>query len=147
MPRDIRRLRRLAEHRSRIERIQELKLASARRATLDRLAALQDSRGRLDAMLALGNASHGEADPTLLNAGSGYLVRMGREINARTAALQHVSAIENEERQAVLNRRRDRRAMESLLERELARAAQELRRAEGAALDEHASTSWWRRQQ
>ena len=44
-------------------------------------------------------------------------------------------------------RRRDRRAMESLLEREIALAAYEARRAETKTLDEHAGTSWWRQQQ
>lgn len=147
MPRDLKRLRRLAAYRSRLERIQELSLAGARRATLDRLGALQDSRGRLDAMLALGDANHGVVDPVVLGFGSGYLVRVGREINARSAALRHFETLEAREREQVLERRRDRRAIETLLEVETARVAEEQRRASTANLDEHARTSWWRHQQ
>lgn len=147
MPRDVKRLRRLVAYRRRLERLQELNLAGARRATLDRLDALQDSRGRLDAMLALGHANQGSVDPLVLSSGSGYLVRVGREINARTAALRHFESIEARERQQVLERRRDRRAIETLVEAESARLAEEQRREGAATLDEHARTTWWRQQQ
>jgi len=147
MPRDVRRLRRLATYRSRLERIQELKLAAARRATMERVSALQNSQERLDAMLALGHANHGQVDPVVLESGSGYLVRVGREISARSAALRHFEMVEERERQQVLERRRDRRAMESLVEAESVRLAEEQRKAGAASLDEHARTTWWRQQQ
>ncbi len=146
MARDIKRLRRLASYRSRLERQQEMRLANARRETLQREELLQDARGRLDSMLTLGVANRGEIDPVELHAGSRYLVRVGREISTRQSALNHYRERESAEREEVLERRRERRAMESLLEGELAREALEARRDEATKLDEQAAKSWWRKQ-
>ncbi len=145
MPRDMKRLRKLAAYRARLERMQELRLAQARRDALERHGLLQQSRDRLDAMLSLNIANHGEVvDPVVLHTGSSYLVRMGREVEARSNALRHYRTLEQAERDEVLELRRDRRAMESLLEREAARAAYEERRAESARLDEQGARQWWR---
>lgn len=146
MARNIKRLRRLAAYRSRLERQQEMRLATARRDTLQREESLQDAQGRLDSMLTLGVANRGEIDPVELSAGSGYLVRVGREVTSRSSALNHYRERESAELEEVLERRRERRAMESLLDQELAREAIEARRDEATKLDEQAAKSWWQQQ-
>ena len=80
MARSISRLRKLATYRARLERVQETRLALARRDSMQRESSLQESRQRLDAMLSLEGANRGEVDPAVLAAGSGYAVRMNREI-------------------------------------------------------------------
>ena len=144
MARSINRLRKLATYRSRLERVQEARLALARRDSMQRENSLQESRGRLDAMLSLEGANRGEVDPAVLAAGSGYAVRMNREIRTRARTLQHYRSLEDKERQQVLELRRDRRAMESLLERELEREAEEERRTQAKRLDERAGQTWLR---
>jgi flagellar export protein FliJ len=144
MARSIARLRKLATYRSRLERVQEARLALARRDSMQRESSLQESRERLDAMLSLEGANRGEVDPAVLAAGSGYVVRVNREIETRARALQHYRSLEDKERQQVLELRRDRRAMESLLERELERQAEEERRTQAQLLDERAGQTWLR---
>lgn len=145
MARSISRLRKLATYRGRLERVQEARLALARRDSLQRETSLMESRSRLDAMLSLEGANRGEVDPAVLAASSGYAVRMNREIEARARALQHYRSLEDKERQQTLELRRDRRAMESLLERELERQAEEERRIQAQRLDERAGQAWLRK--
>lgn len=144
MARSVQRLRKLARYRARLERVQEAQLALARRDSMLRESSLQESRERLEALLSLEAANRGEVDPLVLASGSGYAIRMNREIEMRTRALQHYRSLEESERQQVVALRRDRRAMESLLERELERQAEEERRTQAQRLDERAGQAWIR---
>lgn len=135
------RLRRLVKQRERLEKLQEGELAEAMRLYRRREDALNESIGNREALLdtAFGGNALDIAD--LLAAGD-YLGRVDREIAARRAALQHSASDVEEERAELMDRRRDRRAMETLLERRLEEERIERARAEMRLIDELATTRW-----
>ncbi len=135
------RLRRLVKQRERLEKLQEGELAEAMRLYRRREDALNESIGNREALLdtAFGGNALDVAD--LLAAGD-YLGRVDREISARSAALQHSASDVEEERAELMDRRRDRRAMETLLERRLEEERIERARAEMRLIDELATTRW-----
>lgn len=135
------RLRRLVKQRERLEKLQEGELAEAMRLYRRREDALNESIGNREALLdtAFGGNALDIAD--LLAAGD-YLGRVDREIAARRAALQHSASDVEEERAELMDRRRDRRAMETLLERRLEEERIERTRAEMRLIDELATTRW-----
>ncbi len=141
MPLTAKRLKRLTAYRERLEKLQEQELAkvvASRQARIDALA-----RSQADRHAALVTRSdRGEIDPTLLDATQRYLVRMSREVSAREAALRHSDAEVAAEREFLLERSRDRKAMESLLDRRVAIERADARRLEAIALDEVAVTRW-----
>ena len=135
------RLRRLVKQRERLEKLQEGELAEAMRLYRRREDALNESIGNREVLLdtAFGGNALDIAD--LLAAGD-YLGRVDREIAARSAALQHSASEVEEERAELMDRRRDRRAMETLLERRLEEERIERARAEMRLIDELATTRW-----
>ena len=135
------RLRRLVKQRERLEKLQEGELAQAVRLYRKREEALTESRGNREMLLETryGGRSLDIAD--FLAAGE-YLRRVDREIVARSAALQHSANDVDEERTELLARRRDRKAMETLLERRLEEERIERNRAELRLVDELATTRW-----
>jgi flagellar export protein FliJ len=145
MPLTPRRLSRLARHRERLERLQEERLAEARQLQLRRRGALDEARSSREQALDCG-AGEGPLDLTGLAGVSFYLVRAGREIDARTAALRHSDATVEAERARLLERRRDVRAIETLLERRLAEQRLEQSRAAIERLDEQAARRWFDRE-
>ncbi len=137
------RLRRLVRHRERLERLQEQELAEALRHFRRREDALYESLGNREALLDLGRSS-GTVDVASLHAELAYLRRVDREILARRAALQHSANDVEEERAELLGRRRDRKAIETLLDRRLEEERIERNRAELRFIDELATTRWRR---
>ena len=137
------RLKRLVKQRERLERIQEFELAEAMRLYARREEALNESRANRDALLD-SPLSEGPIDLADLEAGMLYLRRVDREITARSAALATSANDVDEERTELMLRRRDRKAMDALLEKRLEEERIERNRAELRLIDELAVTRWQR---
>ena len=135
------RLRRLVKQRERLEKLQEGELAQALRLYRRREDALEESLDNREQLMESA-AVEGPLDlADFLGAGA-YLRRVDREIGARRAALEHSANDVAEERGELLIRRRDRRAMEALLDRRLEEERAERARAERQFIDELATTRW-----
>lgn len=137
------RLKRLVKQRERLEKIQEGELAEAMRLYRRREDALNESLGNREALL---DSSFGEHAIDLVDAlaAGDYLRRVDREIVARRAALEHSANDVEEERAELLAKRRDRKAMEALLDKRLEEERIERARAELRLIDELATTRWRR---
>lgn len=136
------RLRRLVRYRERLERLQEMELASAQRLYHVRLDALEAAHGDCERTLDQPVPRVGPVDTAELMSRVDYLGRAKREISARQAALAHSEDDVSEERAALLDKRRDRKAMEALLDHRLAADRLEANRAETRRIDEMAVTRW-----
>ena len=138
-----RRLKKLVTYRERLEKLQERELALTAQRQAERQRALDaaiDARGQ-----SLGEAvATGPLDPLVLTSAISYLGRMDREIEARHAALAHSSDETEAERAKLLGRRRDRKAMEALLERAREQIRRDGQRGAMAAIDEQAGSRWLR---
>lgn len=143
MTRTPQRLKRLVKQRERLERIQEMELAEARRLYARREEALNESRANRGALLEA-PSEQGPLDLADLEAGMLYLRRVDREIEARSAALAHSANDVEEERGELMVRRRDRKAMDALLEKRLEEERIARNRAELRLIDELAVTRWRR---
>jgi flagellar export protein FliJ len=132
----------LVKHRERLERLQEIELAEARRLQLIRQQALDDSHASRLRALDAGVPALGPVQPADLLSTTEYLLRVQREIGARTAAVAHSDADVAEEREALLSRRRDRKAMEALLAARLEEERIARNRADIKRIDELAVTRW-----
>ena len=135
------RLRRLVKQRERLEKLQEGELAEALRLYRRREDALNESKANREALLDGPSAGSALDLADLLAAGE-YLRRVDREIVARGAALQHSADDVEEERAELMVRRRDRKAMEALLDKRLEEERIERARAELRLIDELATTRW-----
>lgn len=135
------RLKRLVKQRERLEKLQEGELAEAMRLYRRRADALNESLGNREALL---DTSFGERalDLADLLAAGDYLRRVDREIAARKSALEHSANDVEEERNELLAKRRDRKAMEALLDKRLEEERIERARAELRLIDELATTRW-----
>ncbi|HML99670.1 MAG TPA: flagellar export protein FliJ [Tepidiformaceae bacterium] len=138
------RLKRLVKHRERLERLQERELAEALRLHRRREEALTESLGNREALLDIQRPATGPLDAADLQAELAYLRRVDREILARRAALQHSANDVEAERAELLDRRRDRKAIEALLDHRLEEERLARNRAERALIDELAVTRWRR---
>jgi flagellar export protein FliJ len=138
------RLKRLVRHRERLERLQEQELAGALRLYRRREEALHESLANRDALLDTPLPAAGPVDAGDLQAGLAYLRRIDREIVARRSALQHSANDVEAERAELLERRRDRKAMEALLDHRLEEERLARNRAERSFIDELAVTRWRR---
>ncbi|MBA4180993.1 MAG: flagellar export protein FliJ [Anaerolinea sp.] len=138
------RLNRLVKQREQLERMQEQELAEARRLYAIRERTLRESEGQREATLDLGVPASGTIEPAELAASITFLGRVDREIGARRAALAHSAEDVAAERDELLNRRRDRKAMETLLGKRLSEERLAAKRAELKFIDEIASTRWVR---
>lgn len=138
------RLRRLVKQRERLERLQEQELAEAQRLHAKREAALHESQGEREALLDSGVPASGPVHPADLVANVAFLRRVDREIGARGAALAHSVEDVALEREELLSRRRDRKAMETLLDHRLEDDRVAASREERKLIDELASTRWKR---
>ncbi|MGE5501454.1 MAG: flagellar export protein FliJ [Ignavibacteriales bacterium] len=108
----------------------------------ERQRALDEKLAERQVLFAAGVPARGHIDLAELAAASAAAVRFGREADARAAALQHSAERVMAERAVLLERRRDRKAMETLLDhrREEERVARN--RAERKRLDELAGIRW-----
>ncbi|MBI2767317.1 MAG: flagellar export protein FliJ [Chloroflexi bacterium] len=136
------RLKRLVAYRERLERLQEQEVAAALRHEALRERALAASRDARDAVFGAGAPGSGPIDPAELHAAAGYLRRMEREIAAREAAVAASRIEVAEERGLLMERSRDRKAMETLLEHRLAGERLARNRADLRRLDDIATRRW-----
>ncbi len=140
------RLLRLVKHRERLERIQEGQLAARLRRQSERAAALDATLHLRTRVLALPAPASGPVDLLALEAVSASVVRFDREANARRAALEHSRREVEDARHHLMERRRDRKAMEHLLDRRLEQERIQRERVERQLMDEIATTRWLRQQ-
>lgn len=138
------RLKRLVRHREQLERAQQLSLADAQRRRGQRAAILAASVTDHATFLDSG-ALVGPVDWTILAAGEAYVVRLNRDIAAQAAALRHSDEEVEAERLGLLERRRDVKAMEALLDRRIEEERVQGNRQESKRLDEQAGIRWLRR--
>ncbi len=137
------RLKRLVKHREQIERAQQLCLAEAQRKRGRREAILAASVANRGAFLDSG-AMVGSVDPTIMAAGEAYILRLNRDIAAETAALRHSDEEVEAERLQLLERRRDVKAMEALLDRRVEEERVQRNREDSKRLDEQGGIRWLR---
>lgn len=135
------RLKRLVKQRERLEKLQEGELAEALRLFRKREDSLNESIANREQLMDTA-AAEGPLDMADFIAAGAYLRRVDREIGARRAALEHSAIDVEEERNELLLRRRDRKAMETLLEKRLEEERVERTRAEMRLIDELATTRW-----
>ncbi|MGE3073767.1 MAG: flagellar export protein FliJ [Dehalococcoidia bacterium] len=129
------------KQRERLEKLQEGELAEAMRLYRKREDALNESIGNREQLMEVA-ATEGPLDMEDFIAAGAYLRRVDREIGARRAALEHSANDVEEERNELLLRRRDRKALESLLDKRLEEERIERARAELRLIDELATTRW-----
>jgi len=142
MPLTPQRLKRLVKHRERLERLQEQELAAAQRLYRVREQALAEARQQREQFLDGGPAASGPVVLADLIAGADYLRRVERDIDARRSALATSEDDVAEEREVLLARRRDRKAMETLLDHRLEDERIAANRADIKRIDELATTRW-----
>jgi len=145
MPLSKDRLKRLVRHRERAERLQEERLAEARRKEAERKRAVDEAEARRDALFEAGAPGAGQVDPGDLAAATTYLTRLKREIGARQAALAHSAEEVEAERMQLMERRRDVKAMETLLDHQVAAERLKRSRADIKHIDEQAGIRWLER--
>lgn len=138
------RLRRITRHRRRIERLQEQQFAIARQATAERERAAEAALRAHAAALDERGEARGLVDPAVLGSASAYLVRTKRAIAAREAALRQSRIAEDAVRETLLDRRRDRKASETLLDARLAAGRRRREQVEARRIDESAASNWQR---
>lgn len=136
------RLRRLVTHRERLEHLQEQELAEAQRLHLVRQQALDQARAARERVLAAGVPDRGRIEPADLICGEAYMLRTQRDISARLAAVAHSEDDVAAEREELLARRRDRKAMETLLDHRLEEERVARNRADIKRIDELAVNRW-----
>jgi len=132
------------KQREQLERLQEQELAEAQRLYTKREGALHESQGEREALLDSGVPTSGPVEPADLVANVAFLRRVDREISARRAALAHSVEDVALERDELLARRRDRKAMEALLDHRIEEERLIANREERKLIDELASTRWVR---
>ena len=136
------RLQRLVKHRERLERLQEERLAEARQQHVRRERALAETESRRDGLYESGAPASGAVDPGEWAAAGAYLVRLQREIGARKAALAHSAETVEGERRELMERRRDVKAIETLLDHRQEEERLLASRADIKRIDELAGRRW-----
>lgn len=145
MKRSLRRIARLVSYRERLERVAERSLAEARRAALVRAERLAATRSAREALLREGGAPRsGTVELELLVTGQAHGRQLLRLAEAQAAALAHARELERQRLAELLDRRRERRALELLFERRRALWLRDERRCAMERLDEFATVRWWR---
>lgn len=141
MPLTPARLKRLVSYRERLEKLQEQQLGLAMAAHQERVAAFEAANAEKTGYLDSG-APLGTLDIYQLAANQAYSTRLDRLRDSRRAALNYSQRTVDRERETLLAKSRDRKAMELLLERRLAEERLLARREETKMLDEAAVSRW-----
>lgn len=136
------RLKRLVKHRERLERIQEGALGAELRKQAERQRALDETRGQRVELFAGGGVPTGPIDLSLLDASIAFLARLERDEGARLSALSASERAVAKERDHLLERRRERKAMEALLDRRIEEDRLAAERAERKRIDELGVLRW-----
>ncbi len=138
------RLRRLVKHRKRLEQVEERSLTEALALGRARQAVLDLSIQQRVLALSPGNFAGPEVDLAARMSGRRYIERADRLITAQRSAVEHSGREADEARDRLLQRRRDRRALEALLDRELKEQSLRRERREAIHLDEVGASIWHR---
>ena len=136
------RLKRLVAYRERLEQVQEGKLGTAQRAHQQREQSLARTQEIRQSLFATGAPVSGAFDPTDLELTYAYIGRLERDIGATSAALVHSANAVAFERGQLLIRRKDRKAMETLLDRVHETERLAAQHQEQRTLDEIALRDW-----
>ena len=137
-----RRLQRLLRQRERLERAQEVALGAAVRAQAQRARAVEHSMQHRVAVMR--DAVARPADALYRVTTRAHIEATDRAIEARRAALRHAGDDTARERGALLARRRDRLALQTLLDRVEREERQRAARRDRRRLDEAAAQGWLR---
>ncbi len=140
------RLKRLARHRERLERLQEERLAEARQQHTRRARTLAETEARREDLYESGAPASGAIEPDEWSATGAYLLRLQREIGARRAALAHSAESVEVERRELMERRRGVKAIETLLDHQADEERLLASRADIKRIDELAGRRWIDRQ-
>jgi flagellar export protein FliJ len=132
----------LVRHRERLEHLQEAELAEANHLLAVRRGALHEAHDLRQRAVDTPVPGRGPVDPADLLLCTVYLARAERDIDARRAAVLHSEADVAEELASLLERRRDRKAMETLLGRRIEQERIERNRADINRIDELAVNRW-----
>lgn len=141
MPISSKRLERLIRQRTLAERLQRRELAQAIAFRDLRARALAEAQATHETLLATGPRT-GTIDIADLLATTAYLLRLERDIDTRRAALADSEEDVAEERAVLMERRRDRRALELLLQRRRAQEQLQRARAEQRRIDDLVAARW-----
>lgn len=136
------RLKRLVNYRERLERIEEGRLAGELRRQAERQRALDETRALRGDLFDAGVPAAGPIDVDTLGATTAFALRLNRDEAARLGALAHSAQAVAEQRGVLLGKRRDRKAMEALLDRQREHERVERNRAERKRIDELAGIRW-----
>ncbi len=136
------RLSRLLKHRLLLERIEEGAFATVRQATARRQEVLTGNQLRQVELYEIGGPATGDLDTAMERGRSAYSVRLGRDIQSAGAALDAGRREEAQQRDVLLGRRRDRMAIEALIERNREAAKQASRRKQLQRDDAWAARNW-----
>lgn len=136
------RLKRLVKYRERLERIEEGRLAGELRRQAERQRAVDETRALRGDLFAAGVPAAGPLDLDTLGATTAFALRLNRDESARLGALAHSERAVAEQRGVLLGKRRDRKAMEALLDRQREQERIDHNRAERKRIDELAGVRW-----
>ncbi len=135
------RLKKLVAYRDRLERFQERDFALAVQRRSGRLAALREVESERADYLATPPPA-GLLHPETLMASGVYRTVIERRVEAQVGALAASDREVAAGRALLLEKRRDREAVQKLLERAVARAREERERDERVRIDEVATVRW-----
>lgn len=138
------RLRRLVKQRKRLERIEERNLTEVLALGRARQAVLETSIQQRAYSLLPEHFAGSEVDVAARMTGRRHIERTDRLIAAQRSAIEHSRREADEARNRLLRRRRDRRALEALLDRGLKEESLRRERREAVHLDEVGASSWHR---
>jgi hypothetical protein len=137
------RLKRMLAHRELMERVEETRFATVRQATARREQAVDAAQQRRVRLYTLGGPDRGSLDAPTESGRSAYTVRLGRELATGRAALEVGRRQEAVQREHLLDRRKDRMAIEALLERLASERRIRGRRHSAHVADEWAARDWY----
>jgi flagellar export protein FliJ len=140
---DGKRLLRMLTQRELMERVEETKFATVRQATARREHALAANQQRRVELYTMGGPEVGSVDPAAERGRSAYTVRVGREIATSRNALEAGRRQEEIQRLQLLESRKDRMAIEALIERLRQQRHVKQRRRAARVADEWSARDWF----
>jgi len=140
---DEKRLLKMLAQRELMERVEEGKFATVRQATARREQTLIRNQERRIELYDLGGPGAGAVDPAAERGRSAYTVRVGRDIATSRSALEAGRRQEESQRRELLERRKDRMAVEALIARVRERRRIKQRRRSAHVADEWSARDWF----
>jgi flagellar export protein FliJ len=137
------RLRKLVSYREQLEKAQEQVLGATLARRAERATEVELVRDERASLIATPAPSAGAFDPAEIEGLGTYVRRLDVEIIRREEALGRADDEVAAARETLLQRRQERRAMDSLLQQRLAAERLRERRRELHLLDDLGSRRWW----